>query len=75
MQEVPFSSLFAYIPKSQLPSMYGVPLEAYQLTIALKQGRETDRLIQRFTYEFKLRSFCRPFWPRRRDGPGTWTRA
>ena len=45
MQEVPFSSLFAYIPKSQRPSMYGVPLEAYQLTIALKQGRETDRLI------------------------------
>ena len=75
MQEVPFSSLFAYIPKSQLPSMYGVPLEAYQLTIALKQGRENRQVDHRFTYKFELRSFYRPFWPRCRDGPGTWTRA
>ena len=45
MPKVPYSSLFAYVPKGRLSSMDGLPGEAYDLTIALKQGRGRDRLI------------------------------
>ena len=45
MQEVPFSSLFAYIPKGRLASMDGLPGEAVRFTIGLKSGRGVDRLI------------------------------
>lgn len=45
MQEVPFSSLFAYIPKGRLASMDGLPGEAVRFTIGLKSGRGIDRLI------------------------------